>query len=66
MQGPDTGIVLVPLDDDVACGTVEQTGLHQLNVTTLCVFWIGDGPVPFADTLGKDVVIVAVKMLENC
>lgn len=65
MQWPDTGIILVPLENNVAGCTVGQTSLHQLDITTLGVVCMGDGSVPFTNTLGKDMVIVAVKMLED-
>lgn len=64
MHRPDTGVVLVPLENDVAGSTIEQTGLHKLNVTTLCVVCVGDGAVPLTNAFSENMVIVAVKMLE--
>jgi hypothetical protein len=66
MQRPDTGVILVPLENNVAGGdgcAVEGAGLHELDVTALSVVWVGDGAVPFADAFGEDVEVVAVEML---
>lgn len=66
VKGPDTGVILIPLENDVARRTIEQTRLHKLDITTLCVVCVGDSSVPLTNTLGENMVIVTMKMLRYC
>ena len=61
MEGPRARVVGVVLQDDV-CRVRGSAALDQLRVAALRVLLVRDDSVPFPETLGEHVEIVAVEM----
>ena len=62
VEGPNSGIILGPLQDDVA-GTAVHVGRGQdLDVADLGVVDVCDAPVPEAGARGEDEEVVAVQV----
>ena len=61
MEGPRAGVICVVLQDNV-CRPVWSPTLNQLGITALGVRLVGDLAVPFSETFGEHVEVVAVQM----
>ena len=61
MEGPRARVVGVVLQNDV-CRVRGSAALDQLRISALRVYLVGDNAVPFPETLGEHVEVVAVEM----
>ena len=61
MEGPRAGIIGEVLQDNV-CRPGRGATLDQLRIAALRIRLVGDFSIPFAETLGEHVEVVAVQM----
>lgn len=62
MEWPDTRIIHVDLDNNIARDRGTLGGLDKLNITTLGIIGVGDVAIPGAESFGEDICVVTVKM----